>query len=119
MPFRLACTATPAPNDYMELGNHAEYMGSMSRAEMLSMFFVHDGGETQKWRLKGHAQTDFWRWVCSWAVMIRKPSDLGYSDEGFALPELIIHEVSIRVDEPTAGFLFPVEASTLQERIAR
>ena len=117
VPYRLACTATPAPNDYMELGNHAEYLGSMSRVEMLSMFFVHDGGETQKWRLKGHAQTDFWKWVCSWAVMIRKPSDLGYSDEGFALPELIIHEVNVRVDEPTSGFLFPVEASTLQERL--
>lgn len=117
VPFRLACTATPAPNDYMELGNHAEYLGSMSRVEMLSMFFVHDGGETQKWRLKGHAQTDFWKWVCSWAVMIRKPSDLGYSDEGFTLPELIMHEVCVRVDDPTDGFLFPVEASTLHERI--
>jgi len=76
-PFRLACTATPAPNDYMELGNHAEFLGVMSRVEMLSMFFVHDGGETQKWRLKGHAETEFWKWLASWAVMIRKPSGLG------------------------------------------
>lgn len=87
-PFRLACTATPAPNDYMELGNHAEFLGAMSRSEMLSMFFVHDGGETQKWRLKGHAEADFWAWVCSWAVMLRRPSDLGYEDDGFILPDL-------------------------------
>lgn len=117
-PFRLACTATPAPNDYMELGNHAEFLSAMSRTEMLSMFFVHDGGETQKWRLKGHAETDFWRWLCSWAVMIRKPSDLGYEDGAFVLPEMVMHEVSVRVDDPTQGFLFPVEAQTLQERIA-
>lgn len=117
-PFRLACTATPAPNDHMELGSHAEFLGAMTRAEMLSMFFVHDGGETQKWRLKGHAQSDFWRWVCSWAVMLRKPSDLGYKDRDFVLPELVYHEIVVRVDEPTSGMLFPMEAETLQERIA-
>lgn len=117
-PFRLCATATPAPNDYMELGNHAEFLGAMTRAEMLAMFFVHDGGETQQWRLKGHAEKDFWTWLCSWAVMLRKPSDLGYSDEGFVLPELVMHEITVRVDEPTNGFLFPVEAQTLQERLA-
>ncbi len=117
IPFRLACTATPSPNDYMELGNHAEFLGVMSRAEMLAMFFVHDGGETQKWRIKGHAQANFWKWVCSWAIMIRKPSDLGYSDEGFTLPELRIHEHVVRVDAPSDGFLFAVEAATLQERL--
>jgi superfamily II DNA or RNA helicase len=67
-PFRLACTATPAPNDFMELGNHAEFLGVMSRTEMLAMFFVHDGGETQQWRLKGHAESEFWKWLASWAV---------------------------------------------------
>lgn len=117
-PYRLACTATPAPNDYMELGNHAEFLGSMTRTEMLATFFVHDGGETQKWRLKGHAERDFWQWLASWAVMIRKPGDLGYSEDGFELPELIAHEITVRVDSPTQGFLFPVEAQTLQERIA-
>lgn len=91
-PYRLACTATPAPNDYMELGNHSEFLGVMSRTEMLSMFFVHDGGETQKWRLKGHAENDYWRWLCSWAVMIRKPSDLGYEDGKFILPPLNFKE---------------------------
>ena len=117
-PFKLACTATPAPNDYMELGNHSEFIGAMTRSEMLSMFFVHDGGDTSQWRLKGHAQSEFWTWLCSWAMMMRKPSDLGYSDEGFTLPELIIHQITVKVDRPTDGFLFPLEASTLQDRLA-
>jgi hypothetical protein len=109
-PYRLACTATPAPNDYMELGNHAEFLGVMSRVEMLAMFFVHDGGETQKWRLKGHAEAEFWKWLASWAVCIRKPSDLGYDDGDFVLPELVMHEITVKVDKPTDGYLFPVEA---------
>ena len=116
-PFRLACTATPAPNDYMELGNHAEFLGVMSRVEMLSMFFVHDGGETQKWRLKGHAESEFWKWLASWAVCIRKPSDLGYDDGDFTLPELVMHQITVKIDDPSDGFMFPVEASTLQERL--
>lgn len=115
-PFRLACTATPAPNDYMELGNHAEFLGAMTRAEMLAMFFVHDGGETQKWRLKGHAQSEFWRWMCSWAVMLRKPSDLGYDDNGFILPEMNVHHIMVRA-EASGDFLFPMPAASLQERI--
>lgn len=114
--FRLAATATPAPNDFMELGNHAEFVGSMTRTEMLSMFFVHDGGETQKWRLKGHAENEFWRWVASWAVMIRKPSDLGYDDGKFILPPLKMHQVTVQSEHPTDGFLFAMEAQTLQER---
>lgn len=116
-PYRLACTATPAPNDHMELGNHSEFLGIMTRSEMLSMFFVHDGGETQKWRIKGHAQDEFWRWLASWSVMIRKPSDLGYEDGPFKLPELILHQITVKVDDPTDGYLFPVEASTMPERI--
>lgn len=116
-PFRLACTATPAPNDHMELGNHAEFVGAMSRTEMLSMFFVHDGGDTAKWRLKGHAEAEFWKWVCSWAVMIRKPSDLGYDDGDFKLPPMTLEQIS--VEHANAGdFLFAMEAQTLQERIA-
>lgn len=69
-PYKLSCTATPAPNDYMELGNQAEFLGVMSRTEMLSTFFVHDGGETSKWRLKGHAEQDFWKWLATWAVLL-------------------------------------------------
>lgn len=115
-PFRLACTATPSPNDYMELGNHSEFLGAFTRTEMLSTFFVHDGGETQKWRLKKHAEKDFWKWVCSWAVMIRKPSDLGYSDDGFVLPEMRFHDVTVQSKKADNGMLFSVPASTLQER---
>lgn len=92
-PFRLACTATPAPNDFMELGNHAEFLGVMSYTEMLAMFFVHDGGETSKWRLKGHAEDVFWQWMGSWAVVMNSPSDLGYEVEGYDLPELRVHEI--------------------------
>lgn len=111
--YKLACTATPAPNDYMELGNHAEFMQVMTRAEMLSEFFVHDGGETQKWRLKKHAVEKFWEWVASWAVMICNPEDLGYKESGekFKLPELNIHEIV--VDQ--TGYKVK-EAKTLQER---
>lgn len=118
--FKLACTATPAPNDFMELGNHAEFLGVMSRVEMLSMFFVHDGGETQQWRLKGHAEQDFWKWLASWAVMIRKPSDLGeeFDDSKFVLPPLKMHEHIIQVGKATEGYLFALEAVTLQDRIA-
>lgn len=97
-PYRLACTATPAPNDYMELGNHAEFVGAMTRLEMLAMYFVHDGGDTAKWRLKGHAQSRFWEWVATWAVACRKPSDLGYADDGYDLPPLNFHERIINID---------------------
>lgn len=120
IPFRLAATATPAPNDFMELGNHAEFLGVMSYAEMLAMFFVHDGGETQKWRLKGHAESEFWRWMASWSVMLRKPSDLGYPNEGYDLPALLTQQHSVAVEyraDFDAGTLFPIEARTMQERI--
>lgn len=115
-PFKLACTATPAPNDHMELGNHAEFMGVLSRTEMLSTFFVHDGGDTSQWRLKGHAAKDFWQWVCSWAVMVRKPSDLGYDDGAFVLPPLEMHQHIVEALSTPEGALFALEATTLQER---
>lgn len=115
-PFRLACTATPAPNDYMELGNHSEFLGVMTRTVMLSMFFVHDGGETQKWRIKGHAEDDYWKWLSTWAVMIRKPSDLGYEDGDFILPEMKIYETIVEAKDPGEN-LFAMPASTLQERL--
>lgn len=117
-PFRLCSSATPAPNDVMELGTQAEFLGVMTRGEMLAMYFTHDGGDTSKWRVKGHAQEAFWTWMASWAVMIRKPSDLGYSDEGFILPPLHMHEHCVSVQAPSSGFLFAVEAQTLQERQA-
>ena len=114
-PYKLACTATPAPNDYMELGNHAQFLNVMTREEMLAMFFINDGGDVGQWRLKGHAQKEFWKWICQWAVMLRKPSDLGYSDEGFALPELCLHEHVIPSANETDR-LFDVGVKTLEER---
>ena len=123
--WRLCCTATPAPNDYVELGQHAEFLGVMRAAEMLSMFFVHDGsirakgGTTQEWRLKRHAERDFWRWVASWAVVIQNPADLGFDELGYNLPPLIHHEIKVPAAyAPVAGLLFPTEASTLAERIS-
>ena len=121
IPFRLAATATPAPNDFMELGNHAEFLGVMRYTDMLATFFTHDGGSTQNWRLKGHAENEFWKWMTSWAVMLRKPSDLGYSNAGYDLPPLRYHQHTVSVEYAPSmetGLLFPVEASTLQERIA-
>lgn len=109
VPYRLCATATPAPNDFTELGNHAEFLGVMSVTGMQATFFTHDGGDTSKWRLKGHAQDAFWRWMCSWAVLLRKPSDLGYEDGGYDLPPL--HQVEHLV--PIAGPL----AATLSERL--
>lgn len=114
-PYRLACTATPAPNDYMELGNHAEFLGVMSRTEMLAMYFIHDGGDTSKWRLKGHADDKFWEWVSSWAVVITNPSDLGYEDKKFVLPELKIHEITVNSTENEHS-LIPLVANTMSER---
>lgn len=117
-PYRLACTATPAPNDYIELGNHAEFLGAMTRPEMLAMFFINDMATTQQWRLKGHAEADFWKWLCSWAVTIQKPSNLGYDDDGFILPPLNVHELVVDVpnDRALPGMLFPIDAQTLSER---
>jgi superfamily II DNA or RNA helicase len=117
IPYRLACTATPAPNDFMELGTHAEFLGIMNFTEMLATFFVHDGGDTSKWRLKGHAQDSFWKWLASWSVFLTKPSDLNYSDEGFNLPKLHTHQHIVESDAPE-GALFAFEAHGLQERQA-
>lgn len=111
IPYKLACTATPAPNDHMELGNHSEFIGVMSYNEMLSMFFVHDGGDTSKWRLKGHAKKDFWEWVSSWAVMLSDPNDLGYDNKKFILPKL-----NITQDIVDKSNFIVKEAKTLIER---
>jgi hypothetical protein len=117
--YKLACTATPAPNDHEELGNHAEFLGILQRTEMLSTWFVHDGGDTQSWRLKGHAVDAFWQWVCSWAVALTSPADLGYDSTGYDLPPLTIHEHIVDMDHSmahNAGQLFAFEARTLTEQ---
>lgn len=115
IPFRLACTATPAPNDLMELCNHSEFLGVMSSVEMLATFFVHDGGDTSKWRLKKHAVKDFWRWVASWSVMLTNPSDLGYDGSRYILPKLSMYQHTVET-ETALEFLFAVEAKSLKER---
>nr|DAJ27847.1 MAG TPA: Helicase of the snf2 rad54 family [Caudoviricetes sp.] len=109
-PFKLACTATPSPNDYMELGNHSEFLGVMTRSEMLSMYFIHDGSDTAKWRLKGHAEDVFWKWMCSWSVFLDNPKSLGYEIDGFKLPDLNIQEIIVDGDE------IIVERQTLTQR---
>lgn len=105
-PYKLACTATPSPNDFMELGNHSDFLNIMPRNEMLAMYFVHDGGETAKWRLKGHCEDTFWKWVASWAVMLTKPSDIGFSAEGYNLPALNYIEKQIETPKRDNGTLF-------------
>jgi superfamily II DNA or RNA helicase len=116
-PYRLCATATPAPNDWTELGTHAEFLGICSRQEMLSEFFVHDGGKTQDWRLKGHARAAFWRWVASWGAMLRSPADLGFDDAAYRLPPLRVEQITVESDAAvTAGELFAREAQTLSER---
>ena len=122
IPYRLPCTATPAPNDFMEIGHHAEFLGVMSQTEMLATFFVHDSGDTSKWRLKGHAEDRFWEWIASWACVLQKPSDLGYDDAGYELPPLIVHEHVVKSNdlEDAEGqmLLTPQMSMSLNERRA-
>lgn len=121
--YKLSCSATPAPNDWTELGTQSEFLGVMNEKEMLAMFFVHEGSvradpNGEEWRLKRHAETDFWRWVSSWAVVINNPNDLGYDEPGYNLPPLHLHQVTVKVDTaPASGALFAMQANTLQDRI--
>lgn len=122
--YKLCCTATPAPNDFMELGTHAQFLGVMKQTEMLATFFVHDGGETQNWRLKGHAEKKFFEWVAGWAACFKRPQDLGYVEEGYELPELRIHEETVEststelIDGQMMMFA-PVGKTLLERRSAR
>jgi len=108
-PYKLSCTATPSPNDYMELGSQAEFIGVMRASEMLAMFFTHDGGDTARWRLKGHGKNKFWEWLSTWAVFIRSPADLGFDGSRYALPPLNI----IPCELPSSL----ARASTMRERL--
>lgn len=105
-PYKLACTATPSPNDPMELGNHSEFLDVMSRNEMLAMYFVHDGGETAKWRLKGHATKLFYQFIGTWAIMLNKPQDIGFKMDGYNLPSLNLIEKQIITPNRDNGQLF-------------
>lgn len=114
-PYKLCCTATPAPNDIAEIGNHAEFLGVMTRADMLATFFVHDD---DGWRLKKHARQDFYRWLASWGMSVRRPSDIGYSDQGYTLPPLQVEPVWIDSDITTPGALFFMGLNGIADRTA-
>jgi DNA modification methylase len=136
-PYRLCCTATPAPNDIAEIGNHAEFLGIMANHEMLSAYFVHEAngtkdtnGAREGWRLKGHAEDAFFRWLASWGMAVRTPSDIGYDDDGYVLPALTIHPEFLPVDYVPEGQLFfgglkgitdrsKVRRATIEARCAR
>jgi len=114
IPYRLSATATPAPNDFMELGTQAEFLGIMTQVEMLATFFIHDGGDTAKWRLKGHGRQKFFEWLATWSVIMRDPSDYGFAPLP-ALPALDVRQVEIET-APTDG-LFASVAQSLSERL--
>lgn len=139
MPYRLLCTATAAPNEHIELGTSSEALGELGYTDMLTRFFKNDqgtikpmrytgfgaprgsapeGGHTDKWRFKGHAEQPFWRWVCSWARAVRRPSDLGFDDGKFTLPPLIERDHVVKSNKIPDGMLFPMTAFGLKEQRA-
>ncbi len=124
-PYRLCCSATPSPNDFTEIGNHAEFLGVCSYKEMLATYFVHDGGIRVEnvggdgWRLKRHAQNDFWHWVSSWACVVRHPKDIGFAEDGYDLPALRKHQVFVdSKEELPPGKLLAEPVTTLSARIS-
>jgi DNA modification methylase len=110
-PYKLACTATPSPNDHMELGQHSEFLGAMGYLEMLAMYFVHDGGETSKWRLRKHAKDPFWKYVCTWSMACDRPQTLGFEHCGYDLPEIEFIEHVIPVENNTETLFGDVAVS--------
>lgn len=113
-PYKLACTATPSPNDYIEFGNHSDFLNVMSRTEMLATFFINDAKENQ-WRMKRHAENKFWEWLASWAMVVKNPADIGYFDERYNLPKLNIQHIIVD-SKIKQGQLLPSVAKDLQER---
>lgn len=113
--YKLACTATPSPNDFTELGNHAEFLNVMTMNEMLAMYFINDASNGNGWRLKGHSAGDFFKWIAEWAVMIKSPADLGFDEEKYKLPPLRMHSIVVESPAPIDQ-LFALPAETLQER---
>jgi len=118
VPYRLCCTATPAPNDIAEIANHAEFLGIMSRVDMLACFFVHESNKknAQGWRIKGHAVESFYKWMASWGMGVRIPSDLGYDDDGFVLPKLSIAPLYVDAGYVPSDRLFLDELKGIQDR---
>jgi hypothetical protein len=116
IPYRLSCTATPSPNDFEELGNQCEFLGVMTRTEMLATYFVNDTGDTGTWRLKGWGASKFWEWMGTWAVVVRNPSDIGFNGDEYILPPLNYIEHVIETNHSIDGELFARPAQTLQER---
>lgn len=115
-PYKLSCTATPSPNDFVEMGTQSEFLGIMSQLEMLAMFFIHDtSGTTADWRLKGHGKQKFWEWLSTWAVFMQSPKDIGFDATGYDLPPIKMHSHEITT-KPIDGQLFAEPAQTLQER---
>ena len=114
VPYKLACTATPCPNDIAELANHAEFLGIMRREDMLASFFVHDDAG---WRLRGHARTPFFRWLASWAMSLKNPADLGYDGSRFALPPLTIRDVVVETEWRKPGELFAGKLKGITDRV--
>jgi len=110
-PYKLACTATPSPNDHMELGQHSEFLGAMSYLEMLAMYFVHDGGETSKWRLRKHAKDPFWKYVCTWSMACDNPCTLGFNNDGYDLPDIEFIEHIIKVENNNQSLFGDVAVS--------
>jgi hypothetical protein len=123
-PYRLLCTATAAPNDYIELGTSSEALGELGAQDMMNRFFrreksfvkLHTGGGGQGWEMRPHAEHDFWRWVCSWARAVRKPSDMGFGDDGFNLPKLSVRSHVVTAAKPRDGYLFDIPAIGLDEQ---
>ena len=115
-PYKLSCTATPSPNDYIELGNQSHFLGIMSSVEMLATFFTHDGKDTAKWRLKGHGKVKFWEWMATWSICIRNPSDLGFDGSRYELQPINLIEHVVSGGELLQGELLPKTAQSLTER---
>lgn len=122
LPYRLLCTATAAPNDFWELGTSSEALGYLGHTDMITRFFKEEtskdylGWGRKTYCFRGHAEIPFWQWVCSWARACRKPSDMGYDDDGFILPELIEREMEVQDATPRDGFLFSIPAADIREQ---
>ena len=117
-PYKLSCTATPSPNDFMELGNQCEWLGIVTMTEMLAMFFINDAGDTGTWILKGHGKVKFWEWLATWAIVIKNPADLGFDGSKYILPPLNISEHVVR-SEVTNGLFADIALGLMERNAAR